>query len=112
MWVLMLNPMRDRSENIRPVAFAPTKAELEAFVASETVPPYTEEGSSPWHNASHTYHKIFRKDGPLSWFNGPRDGSYSDVGTEDQAADNARRGWRSFFRKPELVNVAGIQVPL
>lgn len=67
-FVLFLNDMRsDHIESMSVAARASTREALVAFVASERVEPYTTECDYrpvPWG-------KVFRKDGPLEWFNEP-----------------------------------------
>lgn len=61
-WVLMLNDMRSaKFESLSPAARAPTREELEALVAEETVELY-QDGR---------WRKTFRRGGPLEWFNRP-----------------------------------------
>ncbi len=69
-YVLVLNPMRGRTEEQRAVAVSDNKAELQAFVEAERVAPYQDPGESSF-GGSTTWHKEFRKDGPLEWSNPP-----------------------------------------
>ena len=89
MWLLELNPMRAQCEAREAVAIGETREALEAFVARETVEPYTDEGAPNIYGVSR-WNKIFRKEGPLEWFNPPRpehedlDGPhFIDIGTRD-----------------------------
>lgn len=105
-WILSLNHMRERTEERRNVACADTRAALEAFVAAERAPaPYTEleearhvvgrDGDyvTPW-----KWHKVFRKGGPLEWFNPPDAQSFVELISEEAAAQQLiteRRRWLS-----------------
>ena len=106
MWVLLLNDMRSgRIENLKPVVRHETKEGLLNFVESQKVEPYVTVGE---HILVHTtdmlagqidrsndykYHKVFKKDGPLEWYNEPnmhdQDRHFCNVGTEQEWANNA-----------------------
>lgn len=77
MFVLQLNPMRSRAEDVRPVAYAETREALINFIEAEKVEPYKDDGSGGYGNehlsSGYSYHKTFRKMGPLEWFNPPPD---------------------------------------
>ena len=61
-WLLRMNRMTDpKVELMTNVALAESKEALKSYVEKEKVEPYTD---GEWH-------KIFRKDGPLEWFNAP-----------------------------------------
>jgi len=87
MFVLVLNDMRASNvENIRPVYRAKTRKKLEEFLEQETVSGYR-DGS---------WHKSFRKGGPLEWMNPPLEGSFSEcnfknVGTQREWEEAARK---------------------
>jgi hypothetical protein len=83
-WILFLNDMRmAHSEDTTPVARADTKEELEALMVREKVEPYTdpsglpptspetEPSASSYRCNSQTWHKSYRKGGPLEWYNPP-----------------------------------------
>jgi len=53
------------------VALADTREQLEEFLEQERVEPYNEKGQSMFHEGQTTYHKVFKKDGPLEMFNPP-----------------------------------------
>ena len=89
-YLLMLNDMRSsRSEHLTIVGRGDTLEELQAFVAGEKVEPYTDAGEhvqthstdfsaqlngpSVEHTPYYKYHKVFRKGGPLEWYNPPND---------------------------------------
>ena len=74
MFVLMANPMRDRFEVLRPVARGSTREALIAFIARERVEHYVDEfpgGHGNELERNYAFHKVFRKGGPLEWFNMP-----------------------------------------
>jgi hypothetical protein len=71
-WALALNPMRGQAEERVPVARAETQEALQRFLERERVEPYEEVGdNSNFPGQSYTYKKVFRKGGPLEWFNWP-----------------------------------------
>lgn len=66
-WVLRLNNMRDSNYEIQtPVCYADTQEELQRFVEEERVEPYSDG----------RWGKVFKRGGPLEWFNPP--GSLSE----------------------------------
>lgn len=74
LFVLMLNDMRQHTEDRTPVARAKTPEALEAYLERETVPAYSDRGNNQFSGSSgHEYAKVFRKDGRLEWFNSPFD---------------------------------------
>lgn len=67
-FVLVLNDMRSpKIEIVRPAVRADTPEELVAFMERERVEPYRE----PTGYLDGTWYKVFRKGGPLEWFNPP-----------------------------------------
>jgi len=85
MWVLQLNDMRKAPETLTAIARAETKEELESFVEGQTVETYQEEGLA----------KVFKKGGPLEYFNPPIPGQVHDphflnVGDADLWAERAK----------------------
>jgi len=67
-WILLLNDMRSANvENVRPVACAATREELEAFVEAQRVETYMDDG---------VWQKRFRKGGPFEWLNPPYGEAY------------------------------------
>lgn len=88
MYLLYLNPMRDRTEARRLVARAETREALMAFVEREIAEPYIDAGERrithetdmiaqmagglvDEHIPGWRWQKTFRKGGPLEWFNPP-----------------------------------------
>jgi hypothetical protein len=69
-YVLVLNPMRGRTEEQRMVAASDNKTELQAFLDAERVEPYRDTGTSEFGGAT-VWSKVFREGGPLEWFNPP-----------------------------------------
>lgn len=63
---LVLNPMRGRMEEQRFLAASESREELQAYLAAERVPSYSDEepGGKVWR-------RYFMKGGPLMWFNPP-----------------------------------------
>ena len=90
MFVLQLNPMTSNAENVVPICRAETEQQLLDLLEREAVEPYITDDR---------WHKVFRKDGPLEWYNPPGpDGTawigvpaIIDAGTEDDWAQNGRR---------------------
>ncbi|KKL91237.1 hypothetical protein LCGC14_1896700 [marine sediment metagenome] len=71
-WALALNPMRGQVEERVPIARANTKEALQRFLEQEKVEEYDDVGDNSCHPGQpHTYTKVFRKGGPLEWFNWP-----------------------------------------
>jgi hypothetical protein len=85
-WILFLNPMQGRAENMEAVARASSREALVRLLESERVEPYTESTDmpaqspnthdTPWAMQCNptTWHKSFRKGGPLEWYNPPMEG--------------------------------------
>jgi hypothetical protein len=76
MWVLLLNDMRASNiENLQPVCRAESYQELLNYVKREQVEPYRD---GQWA-------KVFRKDGPLEWFNPPwnLERNFANAGTRE-----------------------------
>ena len=89
MWVLQLNPMTDRAEEVRPVAVADTPQALVDFLEAQTAPEPYRDGN---------YYKVFRQGSVLEWYNPPLGGhafigvpAIIDIGTAEDWADRARR---------------------
>lgn len=84
MWILQLNDMRERkSENLTFIASADTREQLDKFLLEESVPPYKDEGENYY--GPTTFNKVFRKGGPLEWYNQPyHTESMSDLGTLEE----------------------------
>ena len=77
MFALHLNPMMSNTEVTACVAIADTREQLEEFLEQERVEPYSESGQSMFHSGETTYHKVFKKGGPLEMFN-PPESSYCE----------------------------------
>jgi hypothetical protein len=85
MFILYMNPMRGRCEDMEPVARAETAEELQALVKRERCEPWDDVGdkdqlhdtdaaarlSGPFVERVQNYRwrKCFRKGGPLEWYN-------------------------------------------
>lgn len=104
MFVLLANPMRDRCEVVRPVARASTREALIAFIARERVEHYVDEfpgGHGNELERSYAFHKVFRKGGPLEWFNMPDindPGVIVGVPSRQQVMENAGLHWDETMR--------------
>lgn len=71
-WFLRLNPMTGNTENGVDFGPFPTKEAALAFMDAERVEPYEDEGPDLFMDSASgkkTYHKSFRKGGPLEWCN-------------------------------------------
>jgi hypothetical protein len=80
---LVLNPMRGRTEEQRFLAASDSRDELVALLKAERVEPYKDEN----------WHRVYRKGGPLEWFNPPwGDGETDDYG--NGIIELRRDGWR------------------
>lgn len=94
MFVLKMNLMRGRTEEVHPVARAETREGLVALMERERVPVYSD---GQWR-------KSFRQGGPFEWYNPPwgdpnvvgmfGEGIH-DVGSEDDWAEDARQAYRT-----------------
>ncbi len=90
MWVLQLNPMQGRYEDLNPVAWAETKTALEAYVAREKVQPYSDDAGHNMCGGALT--KSFRKGSPLEYLNPPdRPECFVEVLLEDWLAQTTQR---------------------
>ena len=69
-WKLIMNPMMGRTEENRLVALSYDRQTLIDWMEAEKAPePYYDEGPSFFHGGNLEYYKVFKKDGPLEWFN-------------------------------------------
>jgi hypothetical protein len=104
MWILCLNDIRHgRFEDLTPVVRADTKKALELFVDSERCEPYTDCGDRtiihdtdsiaqdagravPEQIEGYRWSKVFKKGGPLEWYNPPNDSfpCFRHIGTLDE----------------------------
>jgi len=82
MWILQLNPMMGNHEQLRPVARAETREQLEQFLQSQAVDSYTDDDGS--NMCGGKLRKSFRKGGRLEYFNPPdRDECFVEVRLDD-----------------------------
>lgn len=79
---LVLNPMTCRTEEQRLVAASESREELKAAWDAERVEPYKDE----------QWHRVYRKGGPLEWYNPPFSGDLDDYGCG--IIELRRDGWR------------------
>lgn len=79
-WALVLNPMASRCEDRVLVVRSDARSDLEALLVTERVP--------NWQDGH--WRKVFKKDGPLEWFNPPEgiDGERAGI------FELRRDGWR------------------
>jgi hypothetical protein len=95
MWILQLNDMRmPKVEMMDAVARADTKEELLSLLEREKVEPYSDD----------RWGKVFRKGGPLEWFNPPfvEHECLVEIGSLEDWLENTRRKWdRMVMRLPE-----------
>jgi hypothetical protein len=99
MWILKLNPMQGHSEELRIVARAETKERLEEFLQREQVEPYIDDGTNFFFEGPYSWHKVFRKGGPLEWYNYPDIPDYpffENVGTIEDVILSAELRWNQF----------------
>lgn len=68
---LVLNMMRDRMERADLVACSDSLEELKQFEAGERVDEYVDGGFSGFDGGSQKFRKVYRKGGPLEWYNPP-----------------------------------------
>lgn len=69
---LVLNPMRGNTENASMVAIAYDKSRLlNWYEEQRATEAFVEVGSGSFecHGDTHNWHKTFKKDSPLEWFN-------------------------------------------
>lgn len=93
-YALVLSHMRDEhyENSYRIAAWAETKEALLAFVEAEKVEPWVDENPSMVNlNGTFMYSKVFRKGGPLEWFNGPDHRSFIEIDSPEEHAEKARQ---------------------
>jgi len=96
MFILQLNDMRQPMEQLSPVARADTAEELFALMDREKCDQYDDQ------NGGKVYRKLFKRDGPLEWFNPPK-GEVHDkdqpyimrVGTLDEWVEMVRKDYEA-----------------
>ncbi len=99
LWALSLNPMRGKPEERIPVARAATKEALEQYMERERVPTYQDVGEHPNYPGPYTYQKVFRRGGPLEWYNfpfqpEPAANHFQEIPNESMWVENARAEWQ------------------
>lgn len=93
-YALVLSHMREEryEDSHRIAAWAETKEALLAFVEAEKVEPWVDENPGMANlNMTFRYYKVFRKGGPLEWFNGPDERSFVEIDTPEEHAEKARQ---------------------
>lgn len=66
---LRLNPMMSNAESGQSFGPFETKEEAIKFYENEKCEPYKDQGPDMFGPGKKTYHKSFKKDGPLEWLN-------------------------------------------
>ena len=68
-YLLALNPIRERTEEMVIVAVSPSREKLVEFYNSQLCEEYTEEINNETSGYKAKFNKSFRKGGPLEWMN-------------------------------------------
>src|SRR3990167_8385740 len=71
-WMIYLNPMTGHTQERDLVAWSDDKEILLKWYEDQKTEPYTEEGPPSFdiHGLTHKWNKVFKKGGPLEWYNG------------------------------------------
>jgi hypothetical protein len=97
MWILALNDMRaPKIETSEFVARADVAEKLHQWMRDERVEPYTEDN----------WRKVFKKGGPLEWYNEPFSGMGQGVmyfGTEEEWVQRALKNYHVALEGTHLV---------
>jgi hypothetical protein len=86
---LVLNMMRNKTESLTLVCVSNNRQEIEDLLAAERVEPYSDVGPGAFGDYDQTFYKVYRRGGPLEWYN-PPGGIYDLTGI----AEFRRDGWR------------------
>lgn len=78
-YFLILNDMRGSYERDTMIAASFDRDKIVKFITSEMVEPYDDCPSMDDYGNVHKWHKVFKKGGPLEWFNPP----LGDMFTQD-----------------------------
>lgn len=71
-YVIVLNPMKGRAEDINGVAAFTSKEEALAFYLSCVTEPWVDEEQTPdFFGNAHSYNKAFKRGSLLEWYNPP-----------------------------------------
>lgn len=71
-YALVLNMMRDRTERADVVAVSDSLLELQEWEAAQReATPYDDLGTSGFDGSPQTFRKVYKKGGPLEWYNPP-----------------------------------------
>lgn len=94
MWILDLNPMRGRFEELHTVARADSREALDQYIERERVPDYEEHEDLGYMAvpSGKRWVKRFRKGGPLEWYNPPDRADFvhfRDIGSRTRFIDTA-----------------------
>jgi hypothetical protein len=70
-YVLQLADMRGSVDRYTPIAFFSSLGQARAYEESMRVAPWTDGPSPDDFGSTHKYHKVYRKNSPLEWYNPP-----------------------------------------
>lgn len=68
-YVLLANPMRGNTEEVRVVAHSSDLVELETWANSQRCEPYITESSNSFSGRPDHKYRMYHIEGPLQWFN-------------------------------------------
>jgi len=68
-YALLMQGMTNNSENIQLMALSFEKQKLIDWHNEQLVEPYEDDGPDNFNEGTKSYHKVFRKGGPLEWMN-------------------------------------------
>ncbi len=88
MYILYLNPMIANYESNAPLACAESIERLQEYLQSQLA-------DTPYYDGQ--WLKVFKKDSPLEWYNGPDYRSCRNVGTADDWAQQARLNYEEMI---------------
>lgn len=68
-YVLCLNNMQNNAESSTPIVGSFERDKVVSYYNNEKVPTYQDDGINQFSQGATKWHRVFRKDGPLMWFN-------------------------------------------
>lgn len=110
-WLLQMNHMRGRTEDMVYICYAETKEELVELLEKERVETYQTEGENLYSGLKTKWTKVFRKGGPLEWMNPPgenRQDNFIDIGTEEDWENRARLDYNNLLMSIPAID----QIPM
>lgn len=90
MFVLRLHDMRsDNQESLFDIGLSDNQENIIKFVTQELVSPYVEDN----------FNKVFKKGGPLEWYDLPKDEaqSYLEIATEEAYIEFKRTEYKNYL---------------